>query len=103
MEIYIHRDGQQQGPYTLEQVNTFLAEGSLQATDLAFHEGLADWVPLSQVSGVVVPGATHIEPQEPETASVVAGPAPSGGKRKILVLGGIAAGLIAVSIGVWFL
>jgi hypothetical protein len=58
---------------------------------------------LSQVSGVVVPGATHIEPQEPETASVVAGPAPSGGKRKILVLGGIAAGLIAVSIGVWFL
>ncbi len=53
MQIHIDKDGQQYGPYTLDQVNEYLAQGSLQATDPAWHEGMADWCPLNQIAGVV--------------------------------------------------
>ena len=48
MQIHINKDEQQHGPYTLDQVNEYLAQGTLQATDPAWHEGLAGWVTLSQ-------------------------------------------------------
>ena len=43
MDIYINRGGQQGGPYSLDKINGGLAQGSMQSTDLAFHEGLSDW------------------------------------------------------------
>lgn len=80
MQITIVRDGQQMGPYPLEQVNTCLAQGMLIPSDLAWYEGAPGWVPLTQVPGVVVAG----------------GPAmvPAGGKsKKGLVIGLVAAGV----------
>ncbi len=53
MQVFINKDGQQYGPYTLDQVNEYLVQGSLQATDPAWHEGMADWCPLNQIAGVV--------------------------------------------------
>jgi len=52
MQIYIHRDGQQFGPYSLEQAQDYLRSGDLLAEDLAWHEGAADWMPLAGVVGV---------------------------------------------------
>ena len=52
MEIFINRDGQQMGPYSLDDVMTYLKEGTLVPTDLAWYEGAADWMPLSNVPGV---------------------------------------------------
>jgi len=49
MEILIHRDGKQLGPFSEDQVRKQLANGSLSSTDLAWHDGLAEWLPLSQV------------------------------------------------------
>lgn len=46
-QIFIYRDGQDQGPYTLEQVQACLIIGTLTATDFAWYEGMPDWVPLS--------------------------------------------------------
>ena len=67
MEIRIHKDGQDFGPYTLEQVKEYLATGQLQQNDLAFYEGLTDWVPLIQVPGVSDgQPAGDAEPQQPE-------------------------------------
>ena len=40
------------GPYTVDQINEYLAQGSLLPTDYAWHEGLPDWVPVTQISGV---------------------------------------------------
>ena len=57
MQIYIYRDGQQFGPFTLDQINQGLAAGQLLPNDFAFYEGLPQWIPLSQIQGVVVPGA----------------------------------------------
>jgi hypothetical protein len=53
MQIYVHRDGQQLGPYSAEEVRQYLADGNLSADDLAWHEGATDWVPLAQIEGVV--------------------------------------------------
>ncbi len=59
MQIHIHHDGQQQGPLDLELVRSRLADGSLLGSDLAWHEGMADWMPLSavlaQAGGAVPP------------------------------------------------
>jgi hypothetical protein len=46
-QILIYRDGQNRGPYTLEQVQACLIIGTLTATDFAWYEGLSDWTPLS--------------------------------------------------------
>ena len=54
MQIYINRDGQQFGPFTIEQVNEGLAAGQLLPTDFAFFEGLPQWTPLNQIQGVVI-------------------------------------------------
>jgi uncharacterized protein DUF4339 len=49
MQIFVHRDGQQLGPYTVDQIKGELASGTLHAGDLAWHEGIPNWVPLSQM------------------------------------------------------
>ena len=57
MEITINRDGQNHGPYPVEQVRQLLAAGSLLPTDFAHYPGATDWVPLNQVPGVAAEAA----------------------------------------------
>jgi len=52
MQVHIDRNGERFGPYSEEDINAYLANGTLLLTDLAWHEGLPAWVPLSQTSGV---------------------------------------------------
>ncbi len=54
MEIYINRDGQHHGPYSVEQVNEQLAAGELSVEDLAWYEGAEEWLPLHQLFNVEV-------------------------------------------------
>lgn len=51
MQIFLARDNQQAGPYTLEQLNTMLADGQVQLTDLAWHEGMEKWQQLGEITG----------------------------------------------------
>jgi hypothetical protein len=53
MNIYILQNGEQAGPYTRDQLQQFLAAGQVQGTDLAWREGLAEWVPLSSIVPVL--------------------------------------------------
>jgi hypothetical protein len=55
MNLYIFKDGQQLGPYTLDQARGLFAAGTVQLTDLAWHEGLTDWIPLQRVQGFSAP------------------------------------------------
>ena len=48
MQIFVHRDGQQLGPYTLDQVKGEVAAGKLSSADLAWHDGIPNWIPLNQ-------------------------------------------------------
>ena len=43
--IHVMRDGQQFGPYTIEDINAYLAQGTLLPTDQAWYEGAANWMP----------------------------------------------------------
>ena len=49
MQIHITRGEDSSGPFTLEQVRDYLTEGILLPDDLAWHEGLENWIPLSQL------------------------------------------------------
>jgi GYF domain 2/Family of unknown function (DUF5362) len=53
--IYIGRDGNQLGPYSVEQINAMLADGQIRPADLAWWEGCTEWVPVLKVEGVVMP------------------------------------------------
>ena len=60
MQITINRDGQNYGPYTVEQLQQMLQAGRAQLTDLANYEGAAEWVPLSQIPGVTQAQSTPV-------------------------------------------
>lgn len=65
MKYYIQRQLDQYGPYTLADLQRYVAQGNIQLTDLTRSEGMTDWVPVSQVLGnipVPVPAPTMPNP-----------------------------------------
>ena len=54
--IHVMRDGQQFGPYTLEDLNSYLVQRTLLPSDQVWWEGAPAWVPMDQVPGVQLPG-----------------------------------------------
>ena len=109
MQFFIARGEEQHGPYSLEQVRNLLQQGVLLPSDYAYHEGLSDWTPLSEVIAAQPEPATPSSKAVSQTAS--AGPslsAPSASQPKsnvpvviaiiavLMVLGGLAAA------GGWF-
>jgi hypothetical protein len=51
MKYYIQRQLNEYGPYTLADLQRYVAQGSILLTDLARSEGMTDLVPVSQVIG----------------------------------------------------
>jgi len=49
----IFRDGQQYGPYTLADLQRYVASGDVLLTDLASSEGMGEPVPVSQIVGTI--------------------------------------------------
>lgn len=47
--IYIHKNEQQHGPYTEDQVRNFLYEGRFTSSDMGWTEGAADWKPIGEM------------------------------------------------------
>src|SRR5437588_10245818 len=58
MNYFIKRDEKEYGPYSLADLQKYVASGNILLTDLCRSEGLTDWVPVSQVIGnIPVPAA----------------------------------------------
>lgn len=55
MHYRISRNGQEYGPYTLEDLQRYLASGNVLPTDLAKGETMTEWVPVSQLLASAVP------------------------------------------------
>ncbi|PYJ88210.1 MAG: hypothetical protein DME70_04640 [Verrucomicrobia bacterium] len=74
MQIYVGKNGQQLGPFSIEEINRKLADGTFAGTDLAWYEGATGWAPLSGVAGVVIlqPPATAPAPAPIQPAPAVA-------------------------------
>lgn len=68
MQIYLARNNQQAGPYTLEQVNAMLANTQVVLTDLAWHEGMSTWLPIGQLTGGKLVYNPSIKPASPTAA-----------------------------------
>ena len=51
MKYYIQRQLTEYGPYTLADLQRYVAQGNILLTDLTRSEGMTDWVPVSQVLG----------------------------------------------------
>ncbi len=112
MMIHVMRDGQQFGPYTLEDVNAYLAQGTLLPTDQAWYEGAPDWMLITQVPGVAPPGApapvpaatAAVDPMaaaDPAVAAaeaaVVSAENQGNKKKKIAIIAGSAVGVVAIA------
>ena len=51
MNITIHREGQEYGPYTVDEVRALISNGSFTETDFGWHEGMDSWEPLKSILG----------------------------------------------------
>jgi uncharacterized Tic20 family protein len=53
MNFHLSRNGQLAGPFSAEQIQTFLTQGTVAASDLAWTEGWPGWVPISNVPSLI--------------------------------------------------
>jgi GYF domain 2 len=60
MNYFITRNGQQYGPYTLADLQRYVASGQILLTDLARSEGMSEPVPVSQIVGTIPALQTQI-------------------------------------------
>jgi len=51
MKYYIQRGVTEYGPYSLADLQRYVAQGNIAMSDLTRSEGMTDWVPVSQVLG----------------------------------------------------
>jgi hypothetical protein len=117
MMIHVMRDGQQFGPYTLEDVNAYLAQGTLLATDQAWYEGTPEWMLITQVPGVLAsgaapapgvaaPGAAVVDPMAAASPAVAAAVISAGNqgskKKKIMIIAGSSVAVVAIALVLCF-
>ncbi|KAF1026593.1 MAG: hypothetical protein GAK29_01212 [Acinetobacter bereziniae] len=64
MQIYLARNNQQAGPYSIEQLNQMLASQQVLLTDLAWHQGMPEWKALGELTQgkLVYEPVGYIEP-----------------------------------------
>lgn len=51
-KIYIYKNGQSQGPYTINQIKSWVSSGHLQMDDPIWDGGASNWMPLSSLPGI---------------------------------------------------
>ena len=95
MDIYIFKNEQQYGPYTVEQLREYVQQGHFTLDDYACWDG-QNWIPLSQNPGFASQaqaGQTHQPVQAQmaragvqEAQATAAGETGSGSKKKKIIL-----------------
>ncbi len=76
MNYFIKRELNEYGPYSLSDLQKYVASGNILLTDLCRSEGLTDWVPVSQVIGnIPVPAAPQPAAPQPGAGTVYGGSA----------------------------
>ena len=71
---YVYKNGQQNGPYTREQLNEQAGDGSLSPADMIWTAGMANWSRADQVEGLILaappqPGPPPVAPPPPGSLS----------------------------------
>lgn len=79
MQYQVSRNGQIYGPYTLEDLQRYVASGHVLYTDLAKSEEMAEWAPVSQILGTVPVGTAPLGAAPAYTASTAYAQQPAVG------------------------
>jgi hypothetical protein len=82
MQLYVAKNNQQHGPYSVAELQQHLASGTFNLADLGWQPGLAGWQPLN-----TFPDLTAGAPQPPPIPSTLVYPETSGLAIASLVLG----------------
>ena len=53
MEIFVGKNDEQYGPFTVNQINESIAKGEFSLEDLGWYEGLDEWKPLRNIEGII--------------------------------------------------
>ena len=53
MKIFVGKNDEQYGPFTIEKVNESIAKGEFSLDDLGWYEGLDEWKPLRNIEGII--------------------------------------------------
>ena len=61
MGIHVSKDGQQYGPYSLEELKTYLESGQFAANDFGLSEGGTEWQQLGEMLSTTEEGPTEEE------------------------------------------
>ena len=77
MHYQISRNGQMYGPYTMEDLQRYIASGHVLLTDLAKSEEMPEWIPVSQLLGTQDPGAPQPSSYAPAAAAYPGATAPT--------------------------
>ncbi|MEI8309299.1 MAG: DUF4339 domain-containing protein [Verrucomicrobiota bacterium] len=65
MQIHIHKNGQQPGPFPESRIAEMLKSGEAAESDLAWSEGMESWKPLSSFAQFHPPLSGHPAPRTP--------------------------------------
>ncbi len=66
MDIFLHQNGAQTGPYSEQQIRDMLKSGAAKPADYAWHDGMTDWKPLNEVTNLRL---APVPPPVPTTAT----------------------------------
>jgi len=96
MKYYIQRGINEYGPYTLADLQRYVAQGNIALTDLARSEGMTEWTPVSQILGTIpvapppapVPPAGTVPAPEPSAGTVYSGVPAAAGAAPAMAVGG---------------
>lgn len=72
MQIYLARNQQQAGPYTLNELNQMLKDGQVVLSDLIWHQGMTEWKTVGEMTNQQYeyhPHQAHTPTQPHQTAS----------------------------------
>jgi hypothetical protein len=47
--VYLAKDGQPTGPFSMQQLSAMVAQGSVSVSDLAWHDGVTGWIPVAEL------------------------------------------------------
>jgi hypothetical protein len=65
MLYHVKRNDQSYGPYTLEDLQKYVASGNILLTDLAKSDEMPDWIPVSQLLGASISTPPAAVPAQP--------------------------------------
>ena len=94
MNLYVSRDGQTFGPYTVEQAHQYLNGGQLLTSDFALLEGSSEWKTLPEVLGILthqtglgVPASQTLGENQDQSVSTRQEPSSSRTEPKVKTTG----------------